>query len=103
MDTSSACYSKDGSVNEKHAVVQWGKVWQEAGKRSGHSFDLLEQNLMEEGMKAAGFTNIVSKDYAVSCPIFHCVMKASSPPHMEKCSRRKIESRRIVLLQETYL
>ncbi|KAK3400615.1 S-adenosyl-L-methionine-dependent methyltransferase [Sordaria brevicollis] len=71
MDTSAACYSDDGSVSEKNAVVQWGKVWQEAGKRIGRPFDLLEQNLMEDGMKAAGFTNIVSKDYAVPVSPWH--------------------------------
>ncbi|KAK1775502.1 hypothetical protein QBC45DRAFT_435933 [Copromyces sp. CBS 386.78] len=65
IDTSTVCYSEDGSVNEKHAIVQWSKVWQEAGRRSGYPVDLLDKNRMEEGMnmKAAGFTNIVSKDY----------------------------------------
>ncbi|CCC05686.1 hypothetical protein SMACR_09804 [Sordaria macrospora] len=65
IDTSTVCYSDDGSVNEKHAMAQWSKVWQEAARLTGYPVDLIEKNRMEEGMKAAGFTNIVSKDYPI--------------------------------------
>ena len=84
IDTSTVCYSDDGSVNEKHAMVQWSKVWQEAARRTGYPVDLIEKNRMEEGMKAAGFTNIVSKDYPVSHPNFHSAVTMSLL-HKRKC------------------
>ena len=64
-------------------MVQWGKIWGEAGKRSGYPFDLVENNRMEEGMKAAGFTNIVSKDYPVSYQLYFPSVLDPSPPYSE--------------------
>lgn len=67
IDASGTIYSEDNTINEENAMVQWGKIWQEAGRKSGNPVDLLERNLQEQGMKEAGFVNVTKKDYPVSC------------------------------------
>ena len=66
MDSSGGATSKDNSVAEDSALKQWGKIWEEAGRRIGGPVDIVTANLQEEGMKAAGFVNITKKDYLVS-------------------------------------
>ncbi|KAK3946697.1 S-adenosyl-L-methionine-dependent methyltransferase [Pseudoneurospora amorphoporcata] len=65
IDASGTIYSEDNTINEKNAMVQWGKIWQEAGRKSGNPVDLLERNLQEQGMKEAGFVNVTKKDYPI--------------------------------------
>ncbi|CCC05651.1 unnamed protein product [Sordaria macrospora k-hell] len=55
IDASGIIYSEDNTINEENAMVQWGKIWQEAGRKSGNPVDLLERNLQEWGMEEAGF------------------------------------------------
>ncbi|KAH7629408.1 hypothetical protein SMAC4_13589 [Sordaria macrospora] len=47
------------------AMGQWGKIWQEAGRRLGTPLDVFDQNMQEEGLKEAGFVNISKKTYPV--------------------------------------
>ncbi|KAH7635873.1 S-adenosyl-L-methionine-dependent methyltransferase, partial [Sordaria sp. MPI-SDFR-AT-0083] len=65
MDASSGTvYSDDGSVDTKvHALGQWGPMWEEAFRKIGQQ--LLSNDMMENGMKEAGFVNIVVKDYKI--------------------------------------
>ena len=67
IDASGIIYSDDNTINEENAMVQWGKIWQEAGRKSGNPVDLLERNLQEWGMEEAGFVNVTKKDYPASC------------------------------------
>ncbi|KAK3400617.1 S-adenosyl-L-methionine-dependent methyltransferase [Sordaria brevicollis] len=63
LDCSGAIWSDDGTVEEDMAIGQWGKIWQEAGRRLGTPFDILEKNTQEEGMRGAGFVNISKTTY----------------------------------------
>ena len=65
-DSSGDIFSEDNSVTEDSAMSQWGKIWQEAGKRGGNPVDLIPANLQENGMKEAGFVNITKKELPVS-------------------------------------
>lgn len=66
MDSSGDALSHDNSLADDSALKQWGKIWQEGGKRLGNPVDLLPANLQEIGMKEAGFVNITKKDYLVN-------------------------------------
>ncbi|KAA8620663.1 hypothetical protein SMACR_09157 [Sordaria macrospora] len=55
----------DGTVEKDMAMGQWGKIWQEAGRRLGTPLDVFDQNIQEEGLKEAGFVNISKKTYPV--------------------------------------
>ncbi|KAK3946761.1 S-adenosyl-L-methionine-dependent methyltransferase [Pseudoneurospora amorphoporcata] len=63
MDASSGTIClDDSSVNTKvHALGQWGPMWEEACGKIGQQ--LLSNDIVENGMKEAGFVNIVVKDY----------------------------------------
>ncbi|KAH7636147.1 S-adenosyl-L-methionine-dependent methyltransferase [Sordaria sp. MPI-SDFR-AT-0083] len=65
MDASSGTvYSDDGSVDTKvHALGQWGPMSEEAFRKIGQQ--LLNNDMMENGMKEAGFVNTVVKDYKI--------------------------------------
>ncbi|KAH7635576.1 S-adenosyl-L-methionine-dependent methyltransferase [Sordaria sp. MPI-SDFR-AT-0083] len=65
MDSSGDAFSHDNSLADDSALKQWGKIWQEGGKRLGNPVDLLPANLQEIGMKEAGFVNITKKDYLI--------------------------------------
>ncbi|KAK3947964.1 S-adenosyl-L-methionine-dependent methyltransferase [Pseudoneurospora amorphoporcata] len=64
FDTSADMHSDDGSLDKRvHALAQWGPLWQEAGRKIGQP--LVTDSIMVNGMKEAGFVNIVVKDYKV--------------------------------------
>ncbi|KAJ4390195.1 hypothetical protein N0V85_007464 [Neurospora sp. IMI 360204] len=65
FDSSGDIYSDDDTVSENSAMSQWGKIWQEAGRRMGNPIDLIPANLQEDGMREAGFVNITKKDYRI--------------------------------------
>ncbi|WPJ62724.1 hypothetical protein SMAC4_13590 [Sordaria macrospora] len=64
-DSSGDIFSEDNSVTEDSAMSQWGKIWQEAGRRGGNPVDLIPANLQENGMKEAGFVNITKKELPI--------------------------------------
>ncbi|KAK3946819.1 S-adenosyl-L-methionine-dependent methyltransferase [Pseudoneurospora amorphoporcata] len=65
MDCSGQVISEDDSVTEDSALKQWGRIWEEAGRRIGNPVNILTANLQEHGMKAAGFVNLTKKDYLI--------------------------------------
>ncbi|KAF5009420.1 hypothetical protein FDECE_4352 [Fusarium decemcellulare] len=50
--------SDDGTVSEKCAMGQWGKIFMEGGRKLQRPFSILEDKIQNEGMKEAGFVNI---------------------------------------------
>ncbi|KAK1781461.1 S-adenosyl-L-methionine-dependent methyltransferase [Copromyces sp. CBS 386.78] len=65
IDSSGDVFSDDNSVTEDSALTQWGKIWQEAGRRIGNPVDIIPANLQENGMKEAGFVNITKKELPI--------------------------------------
>ena len=67
--------SYEASVNYKsdHAAItpdsalgQWGKFYEEGGKKMGNSCRIVEEELQRKGMEAAGFINIEEYNFKVS-------------------------------------
>ncbi|GAB1312634.1 SAM-dependent methylransferase [Madurella fahalii] len=54
--------SDDGSVTEKTALGQWGKIFVEGGRRSGRTFTVVYDGLQRKAMEAAGFVDIQERD-----------------------------------------
>ncbi|KAK3486895.1 S-adenosyl-L-methionine-dependent methyltransferase [Neurospora hispaniola] len=61
LDADSTWYSLDGTMPETCAVAQWGQIWKKLGGFLGTEFDIASSNLMVDGMREAGFTNITSE------------------------------------------
>ncbi|KAJ8113809.1 hypothetical protein ONZ43_g5066 [Nemania bipapillata] len=57
-ESSCIIQSDDGTVPYGSAMDQWGRVFIEAGRKFGRSFQPLEENLQVLAMEAAGFVNI---------------------------------------------
>ncbi|KAM5370198.1 hypothetical protein ACJZ2D_008601 [Fusarium nematophilum] len=55
--------SDDGTVSEDTAMYAWGKTFIEAGKNINRSFTVVDENLQEEGMRAAGLVDIESRTF----------------------------------------
>ncbi|KAI0380330.1 S-adenosyl-L-methionine-dependent methyltransferase [Hypomontagnella monticulosa] len=63
MESSCIMQSDDGSVKDGSALDQWSKVFEEAGKKSGRTFTIIEQNLQRRAMEAAGFEVITEETH----------------------------------------
>ncbi|KAI1122007.1 S-adenosyl-L-methionine-dependent methyltransferase [Nemania abortiva] len=57
-ESSCIIQSDDGTVPYGSALDQWGRVFSEAGRKFGRSFQPLEENLQILAMEAAGFVDI---------------------------------------------
>ncbi|KAM5349565.1 hypothetical protein ACJ41O_006070 [Fusarium nematophilum] len=57
--------SDDGTVSEDTAMYAWGKTFIEAGKNINRSFTVVDENLQEEGMRAAGLVDIESRTFKI--------------------------------------
>ncbi|KAI8652059.1 hypothetical protein NCS56_01422700 [Fusarium sp. Ph1] len=57
--------SDDGSVPDDSAMAGWGKTFIEAGKKLGRSFTVVDDNVQEEGMTAAGLVDIESRIFKI--------------------------------------
>ncbi|KAJ3459203.1 hypothetical protein MRS44_015276 [Fusarium solani] len=57
--------SDDGSVPDDSAMAGWGKTFIEAGRKIGRSFTVVDDNVQEEGMTAAGLVDIESRIFKV--------------------------------------
>ena len=55
----------DGSVEEGSAMDQWGKLFHEAGRKTGRSFRVYEDELQKKAMEAAGFVDIQVWEFKV--------------------------------------
>lgn len=59
--------NKDDSISEHSAMGRWGKLFKEGGKRTGASFTVVEDDVQERMMSAAGFVDIGS--FSFKCPV----------------------------------
>ncbi|KAI1770768.1 S-adenosyl-L-methionine-dependent methyltransferase [Hypoxylon cercidicola] len=57
-ESSAIITSDDGTVTDDSALSQWGKVFNEAGKQSGKTFRVVEDDIQRKAMEAAGFVDI---------------------------------------------
>ncbi|KAK4240966.1 hypothetical protein C8A03DRAFT_12786 [Achaetomium macrosporum] len=62
----SLLWRSDLGIREESAMGQWGKVFQEAGRKTGRTFSLVDEGLQQKYMEEAGFVDIVVKD--LPCP-----------------------------------
>ncbi|KAI0144462.1 S-adenosyl-L-methionine-dependent methyltransferase [Xylariaceae sp. FL1272] len=62
-DSSCMITSDDGTVPVGCALDQWGRVFWEAGKKSGRTFRVLEDEIQRKAMEAAGFVDIKITDF----------------------------------------
>lgn len=60
-------WTTDDGLPEDSPMGQWYKVFTEGGKKFGRTFRLISEDVQRKGMEAAGFADIVVKDY--KCPI----------------------------------
>lgn len=58
MEPSAILTSDDGSVEDTSALAEWGRLFHEAGRRSGRPFTVFEDDLQNKAMAAAGFQEI---------------------------------------------
>ena len=69
--TSTRFLSHDGTVKDGSAIDQWGKVFQEGGKKTGRTFSIVELDLQKKAMEAAGFVDVTIRDIEVPCGVWH--------------------------------
>ncbi len=55
----------DNSILPNSPMDEWCKVYWEGGKKFGRSFRVIEDNLQEKGMRAAGFVDLTFWDFKV--------------------------------------
>ena len=67
-EMSTTWYSDDGSVTDKTALGQWGKIYVEGGRQSGRTFTVLDDELQRKAMEAAGFVDIQERNIKVRQP-----------------------------------
>ncbi|KAI8254676.1 hypothetical protein K4K58_012145 [Colletotrichum sp. SAR11_239] len=58
FEVSPAIMSDDDTVPETSALGQWGKFFEEGGRKMGRTFRVLDENLQKTSMEGAGFENI---------------------------------------------
>ncbi|TDZ71701.1 Secondary metabolism regulator LAE1 [Colletotrichum trifolii] len=58
FEVSPAILSDDDTVPETSALGQWGKFFEEGGRKMGRTFRVLDENLQRTSMEAAGFESI---------------------------------------------
>ncbi|KAI8947878.1 S-adenosyl-L-methionine-dependent methyltransferase [Xylaria longipes] len=57
-ESSAIIQSDDGTVPYGSAMDQWGRVFSEAGRKFGRTFQPVEDNIQVKAMEAAGFVDI---------------------------------------------
>ncbi|KAK3340025.1 S-adenosyl-L-methionine-dependent methyltransferase [Neurospora tetraspora] len=62
-DLSTMIKSDDGTVLPESAWGQWGKLFDEAGKKIGKIMAMADNGLMEKAMRDAGFINVEVKNF----------------------------------------
>ncbi|EAA30865.1 UMTA [Neurospora crassa OR74A] len=63
LDTDAEFFCYDGTMPNDSAMAQWGPIWREVGRKTGLNVTVVSSGTMENGMRKAGFTNIVSEDH----------------------------------------
>ncbi|RMJ07835.1 hypothetical protein BHE90_015994 [Fusarium euwallaceae] len=51
-------YCDDGTAEDEDTIKVWNSVFEEGGKKLGHSFTVIEDGLQETGIREAGFEGI---------------------------------------------
>ncbi|KAF4498567.1 mRNA 3 -end-processing YTH1 [Fusarium agapanthi] len=62
-EPSSQVESDDGTVLPDSALSQWEKFFVEGGQKIGRPFTIFEENIQREGMREAGFIDIIEQDF----------------------------------------
>lgn len=57
--------SDDGSVPERSAISQWGKFFEEGGKKMGRTFLIIQEDIQRKAMEEAGFVDIQEWEFKV--------------------------------------
>ncbi|MBE3046583.1 hypothetical protein IMZ48_29445 [Candidatus Bathyarchaeota archaeon] len=57
--------SDDGTLSEKSALSQWGKIFTNFGETTGRPFTVIENETQDKAMRAAGFADIGMSDLKV--------------------------------------
>ena len=70
----------DGTLQDHHALSQWGKVYTTAGKKLGKIMTMADDGLMEKTMRDAGFINIKVMEFKV------CGLSKTTPEARRSCS-----------------
>jgi len=80
MEPSPFMESDDGSVkpDDKSAMSQWGPIFVEGGKKIGNTFTIVQDNLQNKAMEAAGFVDITTNKWRVSFCAPCCLASPSS-------------------------
>ena len=65
-EPSSMLHSDHERIPPESPLGQWGRIYQEGGKKFGRSFKAVEDNLPRKAMEAAGFVDIREFMYKVS-------------------------------------
>ena len=76
--------SDDGSVEPGSPMDQWGKLFHEAGRKTGRSFRVYEDNLQKKAMEAVGFVDIHVWEFKVrqlSGPSVELPRRCAQFPH----------------------
>ena len=64
-------YSDDDTLKEHHALAQWGKLFNEGGKKLGQTFNIVVDDIQRDGMEDAGLVVVGSRELKVGCPPRH--------------------------------
>lgn len=65
FEVSCVLRSEDGSLVEGSAMDQWGKVFVEAEKKFGRPFNAVENGLVQDAFRKAGFADITEWEFKV--------------------------------------
>ncbi|KXJ86848.1 S-adenosyl-L-methionine-dependent methyltransferase [Microdochium bolleyi] len=57
-ESSCIIQADDGTLSPDSALAQWGKVFVQAGKKFGRTFTVVEDNIQQQAMEAAGFVDV---------------------------------------------
>ena len=58
-------YCDDGTAADEDTIKVWNSVFEEGGKKLGHSFTVIEDGLQETGIREAGFEDIKAFPFKV--------------------------------------
>lgn len=57
--------SDDGTVTERSAMAQWGKLFTAGGEKTGKTFAMVDEGMQRAGMEAAGYVDVEERDFKV--------------------------------------
>lgn len=74
----------DGTLLEGSPMDQWGKVFIEAGKKFGRSFNVVAEGVIQDSFREAGFEDITEWEFKVG------LVLTVSPPLVASLSRWRL-------------